>query len=498
MPPNSKISPELEVIIDNQFQKDIDLGRLAGPFRVEDVIQAVGGPIRSSPVNVVSKSVPIGHPPKWRVTDHHSYPVVINKQGIASLNSLIDASDFPCRWALISDYEELFRALPPGALAMSFDIVDAFNTLGLHPTVRYLFCVRRYGFVFIRKVASFGTRSTPGVFGNVIDFMVDGMEFIFGRNIIVRNTVDDVLVVRLDHSITREMVLELPLRLGWNIHDLSVKGSDWATVIEQAGIIWDIVNLTKTIPEKKRIKYLAYLDECLAMKGRTLDLERIQRLTGYLVYVTMVIPNWRTFLARLYAFRTSYNNNDNRFDKKHLPRNVRSDLRKWQIFLSTPNISSSFRIPPQQSTLYFASDASNLGIGVVVGSYARFSPFEPSWRTDLRADIGPAEAWGVESLLEAAVAFGLRDCRVTIWCDNEGVNYSWVKGYSRSRLTNRAIFRMNELATVHGLTVRLEYIKSAENPADAVSRNETPSKYLSFPSKLVLRHPRGTIGGGAP
>ncbi|CAD6933811.1 unnamed protein product [Tilletia laevis] len=94
--------------------------------------------------------------------------------------------------------------------------------------------------------------------------------------------------------------------------------------------------------------------------------------------------------------------------------------------------------------------------------------------------MGVAEAWGMETLVSAAVDLGERDCVLLVLGDNKGVLYGWQKGRSASAEVNETFLRMSTVATSAGVEVSASYIASAKNPADTVSRGDV-SGYLPFP-----------------
>lgn len=483
------MTPDQELAVDEDIRKEISLGRMAGPFRIEEVESAMGSPIRSSPISVIPKVVPPGHPPKNRIITNHAY----DKPGFPSVNAPLKSADFPFRYFKNAQFEDAFRDLPKHVLVTTWDIKDAFKVIALHPDVRPHFCVWWRGAVFIVKNACFGTCTTPGMFGRLMDITLDYLHLIFGDRLKVMNVSDDVAGIIWDILLSRETILRPSLDLGWLIHELWNKGSAAARAFLLNGLWWDLDAQTKMIPESKREKYLAYVDWFLE-EGCQVNLTETEKLVGYLQYVTMTARTRRTFLARLYKFRRRFNEED--WITKRVVREVRACLENWQKFLRSTNITSSYAIPPKICDLVLTSDASSFGLGIVVGSYARFYPLMENWKEVFSADIGPAEAWAAEALLQAAIAMGAEDCVVTLVGDNQGFIFAWEKGWSKSPLTNKVIRRMNDLALLHGLVVKMEWICSEENVADSISRGIIPDGFVDFPESLNLKIPRGVVGGG--
>ena len=165
-------------------------------------------------------------------------------------------------------------------------------------------------------------------------------------------------------------------------------------------------------------------------------------------------------------------------------------------FLSLPIITTSFDTPVRPFHLPIYTDASNLGISVVAGPFAAGFEFTPTWRNNFEAHIGPAKSWALESGLNAAIRLGAHDCTLVIFCDNLSVIFSWRKGWSRSKLQNESISRINETTLNHNNFLSLIYINSAYNPSDEPSRGIHPSYLSPFP--FALDHPFGTCFGPSP
>ncbi|KAK4692006.1 hypothetical protein P7C70_g9221, partial [Phenoliferia sp. Uapishka_3] len=496
-PPNRlAFDDPLNEVIDKYILKELALGRLDGPYLPAD-FEAEVGPYRTAPLNVAPKGTTLpGEPLKWRIVENPAFPYEPMADGTCSINSELDASEFPCSWIKLSTCQDLFRDLPPHAVVIGTDMADGFHHIPLASHVRKHFCLSHRGLVFTRKVAQFGVTTTPGVFGNTMDATSAILRLLI-PNIEVLNQVDDLLVVLLDTSTLDSAVRDILDEMGWVRNE---KGWSRARIFVFLGVEWDLDALTMTVPDRKRQKYLLRVQTALhfARHKIPVDLTFVESLIGSLMYVCYVIPRWKTDMFSLLAFRRQFSASQpgKRYTKKrHLDSHahlVRS-LELWEAHLSEELITSSFAIPRRIFEWDITSDACDLGLGVTATpydsefGYSFYSPLPAGWKEQDGLHIGPAEGWGVELQLDAAIALGAKDCTVELWCDNDGFTMSWAKHLSRNSAQNDSIARMTAKADPLGINIVVLRIDTTNNPSDSISRGE-PDDYLYKPFPFEL-HP---------
>jgi hypothetical protein len=122
-PPNkdsiSEFSREFESII----QRELDKGRYVGPFSAE-VLEHLIGPFQSSPMSIIPKP---GKPGNCRLIQNFSFLHLSNTPFLnPSVNSHIDANNFPTTWGKFSVVYQLIAHLPPGSEAATRDIAEAY------------------------------------------------------------------------------------------------------------------------------------------------------------------------------------------------------------------------------------------------------------------------------------------------------------------------------------------------------------------------------------
>ncbi|KAK4702170.1 hypothetical protein P7C70_g4055, partial [Phenoliferia sp. Uapishka_3] len=507
-PPNRLADNDpLNAVIHKYILKQLALGRLDGPY-LPAHFKAEVGPYRTAPLNVAPKGTTLpGEPLKWRIVENPAFPYEQMVDATCSINSEIDASEFPCSWIKLSTCQELFRDLPPHAVVLGTDMADGFHHIPLASHARKHFCLSHRSLVFTRKCAQFGVTTTPGVFGNTMD-ATSAILRLLVPDIHTLNQVDDLLIVLLDLSTLDTAIYDILDDLGWIRND---KGWSRAHLFVFLGVEWDLDALTMTVPDRKRQKYLLRVKTALhyARCKIAVDLTFVESLIGSLMYVCYVIPRWKTDIFSLFAFRRKFSSStpNKRYSKKHhmdTHTTLVRCLELWHEHLSQEIITSSFAIPRKVFEWDITSDACDLGLGVTATpydsefGYSFYAPLPAGWKNQDGLHIGPAEGWGAELQLNAATALGEKDCTLELWCDNDGFTMSWPKHLSRNAAQNNSIARMTAKADPLNIHIVILCINTKDNPSDCISRGKVDDYlYKPFPFPLVPFLPRQAAADAA-
>ncbi|CAD6959967.1 unnamed protein product [Tilletia laevis] len=188
-----------------------------------------------------------------------------------------------------------------------------------------------------------------------------------------------------------------------------------------------------TLPEAKRVKYLSKVTTILDNPSQRVGRSAMDSLVGSLLRVCLFAPGQRCHLRQTLLFRRAL---FAPYVFHHTTSALRSELRHLAHVLSTGPIFRSFRRPARVTTTLYASDACDTGLGIICGPFARFWPLPAGWKERQGFDMGVAEAWAMESLVQAAIALGESDCVLSIIGDNKGVLLGWLKGRSASEQVN--------------------------------------------------------------
>lgn len=504
-PPNRVKTPEHKAAIERWLDKELSLGRLVGPFS-QDELEAVAGPCRSAPISVVEKNVAPGEPPKFRIVEDISHPREELPDGTHSVNSTLDPNDYPADWFSLTDVTETLRDLPNDANAflpeaMGVDVRDAFLHMPLAPEVRPSLVVRAEDGLYVRRVAAFGARTTPGIFCNAMDATRMILTLRFGADAVtILNQVDDVLLARLVPNVDRDEVIAIFDELGWQLSE--EKEFAWSRAFTHTGVDFDLDARTVSLQERKRAKYVAFIVKLLDQKVYTE--KEAEKIAGYLGYVAQIDKTKRVDMDAIYRARAAIKLANPSGKPWTIPRSFKECLQRWQSYLEITPVQVALDIPTNTSPLEIYSDASSTGLGIYVRrggiggeEFAKYAPLLIPTNVDPNVDIGVAEAWACEWVLDACIALGAQDQRLILFCDNEGVVCAWRKGRSASRLTNRCFFRMVDRATKHNLLIEMRRVKSEDNPSDRVSRFAPGHLDGLLPFPVAFANPAGVQHGRA-
>ena len=282
----------------------------------------------------------------------------------------------------------------------------------------------------------------------------------------------DGVTVPFAYSYDSVQVLEKVGALGIPWHPFEKKGQDFAFTTSYTGFEWDIPCRTVALPEKKRVKFLRRVtDFSQTASSKGVTVEEGMKIQGTLVHILFVAPLGHSYIPSLSAFIAAFNTKTkgNDFIRWHLWREVKKELSFWTDFLSRPLSPKEIRPRGAPIDLGISVDAStDWGIGMIWdGSWAGWSAH--SWRGPFR-NIGWLEGVAVELVVYSLVERGFKDCCILVRSDNKGVIAAFLRGRSRNVEVNLSIRRAMALMWAHNILFELVYVRSAENPADPVSR----------------------------
>jgi len=234
------------------------------------------------------------------------------------------------------------------------------------------------------------------------------------------------------------------------------------------GFLWDYFLKRVTLPDMKRLKYLARAKDLLSANGHKTKLQPVLKLHGCLMHITFVYRQGRSRLPAIQRFM-------NGFQSAHamhtMTKAVLEDVRWWADQLSQPGVYRNLvNCDPPVDYGISVDASSDWGIGLRVKDRYK------AWRWKLGAlgsngrDIGGAESIAIEFSIKWLAARGTRNQTIKIEADNQGANGAFSRGRGRNRWTNEAIQRGWGILEAAGFEIAVEYIASAANPADPVSR----------------------------
>lgn len=481
IPDNHKSALDHPEFIMSYIHAEVAAGRYTGPFS-PDRLERIIGFFRTSPLGVIPKPGST----KFRLIQDHSFPR--NNDFIPSVNSAIDSSLFPCDWGTFEDCERLVTAAPPGTQVAVFDVEAAHRRSPIAPEdqrfVCVMFVVDGVLQVWIDHAASFGGASSNGLFGRPGDAIVAIFKFNGIPDLL--KWVDDYIFFRYpsfpsstgpwQYPFDASIIFRIALELGWPW--ALEKFRDFAFIFLYLGFQWDLTEKLVIIPLNKRTKYLARL--ALWISGGSVTRNECETLIGCLQHCCLVLREGRSHMPSLYRMLSSFKSTASPSVMHKITPLALEDIAWWTSQLQAELCARKLRAIPDPLPLVVYVDAStSFGIGFLADNRWLAWRLLPGWKSDGR-DIGWAEMVAIDLGLRALIHSGLRNVHIKFWSDNQGVVGALKAGRSRSLAQNDILRRLSSFALDHDIWFSVDWVKSADNLSDNVSRGIFPSTLARF------------------
>lgn len=239
--------------------------------------------------------------------------------------------------------------------------------------------------------------------------------------------------------------------------------------VEFLGFTWDCWHKRVYVPDGKRQKYLGRIDALLAADRVTL--RALEKVYGCIMHVTFVVRLGRSRLPSIQRAMQGFDSV--RWSQRKLTGAARKDLEWWRSTLAVPGAFRTLvnRGPPVERGI--SVDASkDFGIGLRIEDKYKAWRWKPNALGQGGRDIGGAEAIALEFALRYLIAMGIRDELTRVLGDNTSTIGAYDRGRGRNIWTNMAVQRTWELQDKTNCEMHVEYVRSADNPADPVSRGD--------------------------
>ncbi|GLB44000.1 hypothetical protein LshimejAT787_1501840 [Lyophyllum shimeji] len=485
-PENHATSPVHLDFLLNYCLSEVAVGRMSGPFSYEEALRFFGGSFRTSPLGVVEKA---GSPGKFRAVQDLSFAGDCS----FSINDCINKFDYQTSSGTAASVADLVAEAPPGTRAGSLDIVAAFRTCPVWPPHKKFFALRVRDVFFADHCCCFGCTSSGGCQGQVADCVLDVLEWKgFGPS---RKWVDDI--VQFCYPSSGDGTPQSPYIYPFEINDIIAASGDlgvpwhpdklqqFGYTVIYLGFLWDLRLRTVSLPENKRLKFKAKVDGFLAaFSAARAPRKAAMSLHGSLHHISFVYPHGRSRLPNLSAFLASFG--DKPFAPRYPSRSLITDLRWWSSILAEPSDPRRLRPRAPPLDLGVWVDASTCwGVGIIINNRWAAWRLVEGWSLLSGCDISWAEGVAVELAVSYLVDMDYADVELIIRSDNRGVVGAYNRGRGRNFQVNLSIQRAETVARSANVTYTLEYVRSAANLADPISRGELgpPGGHLplSFP-----------------
>ena len=360
--PNLKSALENPQIVSLKLQKELEAGRIAGPFTSPPFKN-----FRCSPLGIVPKKVPS----EFRLIQHLSYP-----KG-SSVNDFIPQEFSSVHYATISDAIRVIKRFGSGCFMAKTDIKSAFRIIPIHPTDFELLGMKWDNLYYYDQALPMGCSTSCSIF----ESFSTALEWIATSHLrasAVLHILDDFLFIApTQERCARDLsnFLDLSQFLGVPIATEKTMGP--YTTLQFAGITLDSVLMEARLPIDKLQKCRDLLSEFL--RKRSVTLRDLQSLIGLLNFACSVIVPGRAFLRRLIDLTKGIKRPTHHI---RLTVDAKNDVLVWLQFLDSFNGKSFFLtdVWETSNTLELYTDsAGSRGYGAVFGTHWLYGKWPPSW-----------------------------------------------------------------------------------------------------------------------
>ena len=468
--PNLKFNVGNEVILWNKVMKEVKLGRYAGPYKkipFESYIQ--------SPIGLVPKD----NGKDTRLIFHLSYPRNTKNGEKVSVNANTDPELCSVKYPDFMEAVKICLDTGKCCYTARSDFRSAFRNLGiLRKHWKFLVMKARnpidnQWYFFIDKALPFGSSVSCSHFQKFSDSVAHLV--IYRTNKPLVNYLDDYLFIALLKAACNEQVrIFLDICSSINFPVAAEKTFYASTSTTFLGFLLDTIRQLVAVPLEKITKARNMLEFALQKPNRKITVLQLQRICGFLNFLSRAIYPGRAFTRRLYAC-VKHEMKPHHHVK--LSAENRADMETWVKFLKHPSVYCrsfmDFAEITHADELNFYSDAS-LNPFLGMGARCYRSWMYQAWNADFVIKRSPSIEYLELFALTAAIltwVHRFRNRRIILFCDNQSVNA--MVNHTTSKCKNcMVLIRLIVLhSLIHNVRIYCRYVESRKNvEADLLSR----------------------------
>ena len=373
---SAKLRPE---VVDKKLGKEIQAGRIEGPFLSSPYKDPV-----FSPLGIVPKKV-LG---EFRVIHHLSYP-----EGL-SINDGIPKSESTVKYASIGQAINHIVNFGPNCFLAKSDVQSAFRIIPIAPSEYHLLGFKWKDQCYFDRCLPMGASSSCAIFerfSTSIEWIIKN----YVSNTAVLHVLDDFLFISPsfeDCQSSLNIFLKICADIGIPIANDKTFGP--VQCLPFLGIQLNTITMSASLPLDKIAKFTSLINKFLVSNSVTL--KELQSLNGMLNFACGIIVPARAFCRRLYNLTMGMTKH---YYKIKMTKSVKSDLLVWKMFLADYNNKTFFLDFKWLSSdvLKLETDASS-----TIGFGARFQNkwFAGTWHPEcLRLNIALLELYPIYAAL---------------------------------------------------------------------------------------------------
>lgn len=437
-------------IVDQKLAKEIQAGRIIGPFEKPPFHN-----LKVSPLGVIPKKVQ----GEYRMIHHLSFPFG------GSVNDFIPPEFCSVQYATVDDAIQIIKRLGLGCALAKTDVRSAFRIIPVHPNDYQLLGMQWRGQYYVDRCLPMGCASSCKTF----EALSTAMEWVARNKLAIPNIIhilDDFLILEKSHeacAASLHRFLHFCEDIGVPMAPEKTEGPN--QVLTFAGIELDCLNLEARLPMEKVDKTLKAIRNLLPRKR--VKLKELQSLVGLLNFACSVITPGRVFIRRLINLTIGVRLAHHSI---RLTRETKKDLRIWETFLASFN-GRSFFLEEVWSTSYnlkFYTDAAqSSGYGILFGKHWAYGTWPAAWKAN---NICFLEFFPIVVGLSTWCS-ELRNKRVLFMTDNESVVHVINKQTAKDTKMLGLLRAMVLICLRNNIFFRARHIPGVRNVlADSLSR----------------------------
>ncbi|XP_061163149.1 uncharacterized protein LOC133172302 [Saccostrea echinata] len=341
------------------------------------------------------------------------------------------------------------------------------------------------GWVFTYTTLPFGWKASPYIY-QMIGMQITS--YLRKKGLHMVQYIDDRLAVcqkydKIDQSELKEQACPLQM-VKLIVTELTALGYTLAikkcqliptTVVRYLGFLVDSSKQAYLLPLDKKEAFIGIREGIL--QSDEVDVQTLQRFAGKCISMAIVIPGAKLYTREInFAISLCIKNSK----QTTISRELRQEIEHWRFLDDWEGFAPWRQEKHLQMSLSTVTVSFRYGISLMSGQDKGLS-FGDYWSSEDDRPIHLKEASAVDIALQS-LAPKIKDYRLDIHVDNTAVLHAWENQRSRDR--QLADIMKNIFQTVWKLNIdlRLHYVPSAENVADA------PSRTISYTDCML--HPK--------
>ncbi|KNE94664.1 hypothetical protein PSTG_12026 [Puccinia striiformis f. sp. tritici PST-78] len=466
-PENHSSASQARLKITESIRKEIEAGRMFGPFTRQQFNQHFPF-FRTSPLGAV-----VNGDGSLRPINNLSYPH--STTGIPSVNSFVNPDDFTTTWDDFNIVANFLRQTQEPILLALFDWEKAYRQI---PTASdqwpYLMVRDFEDRIILNTMIAFGGVAGCGSFGQPADAWKKIMINKFDVITIFRWVDNNLFIKKASSTLTMEEVVERSNQLG--VRTNNQKFSPFRVEQKYVGFIWNGEEKTVRLPDEKLEKRIGQIEEFL-LAGAKFKYDQAEVLAGRLNHVTYIVPRLRCYLNSIYRWLSEW---VDRFTTRAIPQDVEEDLVTWRETLISFEPMRLIANGDPTDIGWVGNASTGYGIGVLIGR--KWAQFCLRSVDRLAVDLDEEQEEEQISRLETiAIRLGLlmllqigvtNSKTFIVWTDNTTTEGAVQKRKSKDRFVNEEWKVIQSILIQEQINLVAKRVTSKNNRADPLSRGD--------------------------